>query len=120
MLSLVSLSGSQHLWVRLGFHQAVFCFLCLLRAEDRQVYVSRITMSVWLCARHPQSSHLPILFCPHPPEHTAGGAFTLPLGSLEKEPGRSGNPILFQNRVGLALQPKSIYPVLTQLMPRPS
>lgn len=41
--------------------------------------------------------------CPHPPEHTAGGAYTLPIGSLEKEPGRSGNPIFFQNRVGLAL-----------------
>lgn len=45
---------------------------------------------------------------PHPPEHTAGGAYTLPLGFLEKEPGRSGNHIFFQNRVQLALQLESI------------
>lgn len=77
---MVSLSGSQHLWVRSGFHQAVFCSLCLLRAEGRQVYASRIIVSVWLWARTSQSSHLPTFFCAHPPQHAA-------LGFLEKEPG---------------------------------
>lgn len=84
---MVSLSGSQHLWVRSGFHQAVFCSLRLLRAQGRQVYASRIIMSVWFWARTSQSSHLPTFFCPHPPLHTAGGACTLHLASWRRSPG---------------------------------
>lgn len=62
-------------------------------------------MSVWPCARYPQSSHLPTLSV-HTHQSTLQEWLTH--CHLEKEPERSGNPIFFQNRVGLALQPESV------------
>lgn len=55
---------------------------------------NHVSLEGWFYARCPQSGHLPALLCPCPPERTAGGVYTLPLGSLGKEHGG-------QNRAGL-------------------
>lgn len=87
-MSLASLSASQHLWVRPGFHGAVFCFLCLLRAEDRQVDVS---------------SHLPALFCPHSPSIPQEGLICGCLAPWRRiHSGGQGYLLSEQSRAGFA------------------